>query len=86
MLPEEEKLNIDFMVWFNLNSFKIYQAIGVGLKKDKTKQNVHHDDSVLKRYYFKDITHRFYLKKKKKKTGIKLLKCFPVIYIFQKIY
>lgn len=37
MLPEEEKLNIDFMVWFNLNSFKVYQAIGVGLKKDKTK-------------------------------------------------
>ena len=55
MLPEEEKLNIDFMVWFNLNSFKVYQAIGVGLKKDKTKQNVHHDDSVLKIYYFKDI-------------------------------
>ena len=84
MLPEEEKLNIDFMVWFNLNSFKIYQAIGVGLKKDKTKQNVHHDDSVLKIYYFKDITHRFYLKKKNKK--LELLKCFPVIYIFQKIY
>ena len=66
MLPEEEKLNIDFMVWFNLNSFKVYQAIGVGLKKDKTKQNVHHDDNVLKIYYFKDIAHRFYLKKKKK--------------------
>ena len=76
-MPEEEKLNIDFMVWFNLNSFKIYQAIGVGLKKDKTKQNVHHDDSVLKRYYFKDITHRFYLKKKKKNWNkiIKMLSC-----------
>lgn len=35
MLPEEEKLNIDFMVWFNLNSFKVYQATGVGPKKDK---------------------------------------------------
>lgn len=35
MLPEEEKLNTDFMAWFNLNSFKVYQAIGVRLKRIK---------------------------------------------------
>lgn len=42
MLLEEEKLNIiDFIVWFNLNSFSLYQAIGaIGVrpKKDKTKR------------------------------------------------